>query len=77
MALRHRQHPIVGLQFHPESVLTPYGKQILKNFITPPSIDYSHRVYHSPPVASANPLSRSLPPQTGPTFCNAARLAAS
>jgi 3-deoxy-7-phosphoheptulonate synthase len=34
MALRHREHPIVGVQFHPESVLTPYGKVILKNFLT-------------------------------------------
>jgi anthranilate synthase/aminodeoxychorismate synthase-like glutamine amidotransferase len=34
MALRHREHPIIGVQFHPESILTPYGKKILSNFLS-------------------------------------------
>lgn len=33
MALRHREYDIYGIQFHPESVLTPNGKIIIKNFI--------------------------------------------
>lgn len=33
MALRHRQYNIHGIQFHPESVLTPEGRTIIKNFI--------------------------------------------
>ena len=33
MALKHRQHPTYGVQFHPESILTEHGKQILKNFL--------------------------------------------
>ena len=33
MAMRHRELPAYGVQFHPESVLTPDGKQLLKNFL--------------------------------------------
>jgi len=32
MALAHKKHPIFGLQFHPESILTGDGKGIVKNF---------------------------------------------
>lgn len=33
MAVEHKEYPIYGVQFHPESIMTPYGKQILENFI--------------------------------------------
>lgn len=33
MALKHRQHPTYGVQFHPESILTEHGKEMLKNFL--------------------------------------------
>ena len=33
MAVRHRELPALGVQFHPESVLTPEGKRLLENFL--------------------------------------------
>ena len=34
MAIRHREYPVEGVQFHPESIITENGKQLLKNFLT-------------------------------------------
>jgi anthranilate synthase/aminodeoxychorismate synthase-like glutamine amidotransferase len=32
-AMRHREHPVWGVQFHPESIMTPDGKRLLANFL--------------------------------------------
>ena len=33
MGIRHRNHPTEGIQFHPESIMTPVGKRLLRNFL--------------------------------------------
>ena len=33
MGIRHRTHPTEGIQFHPESIMTPVGKRLLRNFL--------------------------------------------
>ncbi len=36
MGIRHREHPLLGVQFHPESIMTHHGHDLLRNFLTPP-----------------------------------------
>jgi anthranilate/para-aminobenzoate synthase component II len=31
--VEHREYPVYGLQFHPESILTPEGRQMIANFL--------------------------------------------
>lgn len=33
MGIEHEEYPLIGVQFHPESILTTYGKKIIKNFL--------------------------------------------
>jgi anthranilate synthase component II len=48
MAVRHRQYPVHGVQFHPESILTEHGKELLANFLKLKSS--SHGVDWRPPT---------------------------
>jgi anthranilate synthase component II len=51
MALRHREYPIEGVQFHPESILTTAGKDMLRNFLrmASPAASHERRLEESVP----------------------------
>jgi anthranilate synthase component 2 len=38
MGLRHREYPVEGIQFHPESIMTEVGKELLRNFLAVPAV---------------------------------------
>ncbi|MDX1963757.1 MAG: aminodeoxychorismate/anthranilate synthase component II [Pirellulales bacterium] len=76
MAIQHRQFPLFGLQFHPESFLTPQGTDMLRNFLnySPLATRLAKnnpgqtlgRGFHEPPVAGAphgthQPYAHDLP----------------
>jgi GMP synthase-like glutamine amidotransferase len=57
MGLRHHELPIFGVQFHPESILTPEGKRLLRNFLRIKSERDLTRSFSSRP--GLNALSRA------------------
>lgn len=63
MAIQHRQQALTGLQFHPESILTEYGYQLLANFLNqtkPPASEQSNTDLNKSPIQPQRLQERTL-----------------
>jgi anthranilate synthase/aminodeoxychorismate synthase-like glutamine amidotransferase len=67
MAVQHAEHPVYGLQFHPESVLTEHGYRLLDHFLhgvpaTPRPVPHAADGVLVPPSSERNTLASAPPP---------------
>ncbi|MFH1085927.1 MAG: bifunctional anthranilate synthase component II/anthranilate phosphoribosyltransferase [Chloroflexota bacterium] len=63
MAIKHRQAPTYGVQFHPESILTPYGKRLLQNFVSLRDVSATGAAptaKAAPPITMSQAIERAL-----------------
>lgn len=60
MALEHREAPTVGVQFHPESILTPHGKRLLRNFLDLARRDIEGETASAPALTLPAAIARAL-----------------
>ena len=65
MAVQHREYPVYGLQFHPESILTPEGRQMLRNFLfdNPDTVRTEPKSEIKPAQADTQPAAKQEEPK--------------
>jgi len=69
MAIRHRQYPVVGIQFHPESILTEYGYEMLAGFLAVSRLDRPEAIpSRSSELTQPEPVELPATPQVPITF---------